>query len=119
MTSSESDLRRFEVVGTIGHNARSSTPGPRPPASPGRECASGGRALAMVVQRTGEPDLFDDADTAPEDDEVDGWAHRKRPITSTVRTFYFGDPIGDVWCVYYQRDEDWFVGGSRSGCLPR
>ena len=71
-----------------------------------------GLTAAQVVERLGDPDRVYDADAAPEDYYVDGWAHRERPITSTVQIFILGEPICYVWYDENQRVEDWFVGGS-------
>ncbi|MDA7650834.1 hypothetical protein N8607_00900 [bacterium] len=71
-----------------------------------------GLTATQMVERLGEPDRVYDTDAAPEDYYLDGWAHRERPITSTVQIFILGELICYVWFDENQRVEDWFVGGS-------
>lgn len=71
-----------------------------------------GLSSARVRERLGEPSYVYEAESAPEDYYVPGWAHRERPITSEVWIFHIGEPICYVWFDEQGKVEDWFVGGS-------
>jgi hypothetical protein len=71
-----------------------------------------GMSEAQVRANLGAPHLEYDESTAPEDYYVEGYARKRRSISSKVLIYKGVEPICYVWIDPSGKVEDYFIGGS-------